>query len=237
MVDAAAAVLFGLFLALRRNPAWRQLAVWLRSTAAAVLLFACAASGGLPGLGLQWLTAPLPALSLLLAGVGVNLFVAYAGGTATFASLHVVLSLIPLAIMPQSDISLILAAVVIACGIGLAFRGRWDIHLAVTLAASAAYQYFWYLGMAATATDQDWKMIGAGCAIAIAAAAALVHYRADYSSRGFEPLPFAVHAGNWSLFGLMLLIYRSGTYLGVIVLTAAGVASFLLARRGRTLHI
>ena len=61
---------------LARHERWRAFAAWLRSAGAAILLFACAASGGLPGLGLQWIEQPLPALLLLLAGIGFNLYLA-----------------------------------------------------------------------------------------------------------------------------------------------------------------
>lgn len=97
----AAAALAGLSLWLARRPSWRELSDWIRSAAGAIALLACAAAGGLPGLGLQWIDQPLPALAILLLGIGLNLLLAWRSRRQALAAAHLVLSLVPLAIVPD----------------------------------------------------------------------------------------------------------------------------------------
>ena len=66
MMVGAAVALGAASTFLRRRESWWPLAEWVRSAAAAIFMFACAASGGLPGLGMQWIEASTPALELLL---------------------------------------------------------------------------------------------------------------------------------------------------------------------------
>lgn len=96
----AAAALAGLSLWLARRPSWRELSEWIRSAAGAIVLLACAAAGGLPGLGLQWIDQPLPALAILLLGIGLNLLLAWRSRRQALAAAHLVFSLVPLAIVP-----------------------------------------------------------------------------------------------------------------------------------------
>src|SRR5438034_673848 len=87
VAQPAATALGGASVFLRRREVWGALAEWVRSAAAAIFLFACAASGGLPGLGLQWIDAATPALALLFLGMAVNLYLSWTAAAQTFASL------------------------------------------------------------------------------------------------------------------------------------------------------
>lgn len=144
MTVAAAGALGGASFLLRRREAWRALAEWVRSAAAAIFLFACAASGGLPGLGLQWIESAVPALALLLFGVAVNLYLSWIASAQTFASLHVVLSVLPLTIVQQSTMSLGIVSVVALFGVLLSFRARWDQHLLIVILTCVLYHISWY---------------------------------------------------------------------------------------------
>jgi hypothetical protein len=199
MIVAAAAGLIALYAVLHRREGWGPLALWLRSSGAALFLFACAGAGGLPGLGIQWIYAPGPALLLLLLGMGANLFLAYAGGREEFASLHVVLSLIPLAIVPQAPMPLFIATGVTLFGIGLAYRTRWNRHLLATLTAFAIHHAAWYVRVGGSDAEATTRIIGASCALGVGVVAALAHYQRDYASRRLVRLPFLIHVGNWGL--------------------------------------
>jgi hypothetical protein len=63
MIVAAAAGLIALYAVLHRREGWGPLALWLRSSGAALFLFAC--SQGFR-LGIQWIYAPACAAAVLL---------------------------------------------------------------------------------------------------------------------------------------------------------------------------
>lgn len=222
---------------LRHREFWRALAQWVRSAGAAIFLFACAASGGLPGLGLQWIDAPTPALMLLLFGMAVNLYLAWMGGAQTFASLHVVLSMLPLAIVPQSAMTLGIASGVALFGVALSYRARWDQHLLIVLGSYSLYHLSWYLHLG-DALHTPWlRSVGALSAIAVCSAAALVHYRKDYAAQKMEPWPLLVHLSNWTLLGLALFVYRNEYVPRSLALALAGIIAYMLARRARPLGV
>jgi hypothetical protein len=237
MTLGGAAVLFALGFAAQRRSAWQALSQWLRSAAAAVLLFACAASGGLPGLGMQWLYEPVPALGLLLAGLSVNVAAAWLSRAQTFAALHVVLSLLPLLLAPPSIVSLAIGTAVAAIGIALAVKARWDVHVLAVVAAYAAFHVVWYFRMGGQTAETTARAVGLLCVIAVFAAAALVHYRRDYASSRVETLPLIVHIGNWMLLALAALVYAHDLTLGSAALAVGAGAAWMLGRRGQALGI
>ena len=237
MTVAMAAVLFGASLVLRRREAWRALSEWVRSAGAAIFLFACAAAGGLPGLGLQWIRAPLPTLAVLLTGMAVNLSIGYAGKSQTFAALHVVLSLLPMTIIPQSVVSLGIATFVALFGVTLAFRARWDVHLLTTIVAYLVYHISWYVSIGEALQASSTRSIALLCSVAVFGAAAFVHYRKDYASHRPGSLPLFAHITNWILLALALLIYQVKPELRALGLALVGIVAHLLARRGRLLGV
>lgn len=126
-----------------RQDAWRNLSTWMRSGAGALFLLACTASGGLPQLGLQWIDRPDRALALITQAVLVNLLLAALARTPTVASLHVVVNLVPLAIVPPSGLILALASAVSMTGLVLPPGRRWSGHQLVVTWAYVLYHLAW----------------------------------------------------------------------------------------------
>ena len=236
MVGGAAALLAFSQFAGRRSE-WQALAQWLRSAAAAVLLFACAASGGLPGLGLQWLHDPLPALLLLLVGLGVNLVAAWTAREQAIASLHVVLSLLPLLFVPPSVVSLGLGAAVAACGLVLALRQRWDLHVLLVLAAYALFQMAWHQQLDAASMGLPFRLAGGLCALAVFAAAVLVHYRRADASSPTPALSLTAHLLAWSLLAGSAMVYTDSVWMLALVLAVAATVAWTLGRHARALGL
>ena len=234
---AAAGTLVGTSFVLARKEAWRAFAGWLRSAGAAIALFACAAAGGLPGLGLQWITEPWPALGLLLAGIGANLFLAYSGGTQTMATLHVLLSLVPLLIVPASAPSLTIASAVMLFGVLLAARGRWDRHLAIVLGACLLFHGVWYGRMGDGIDEGVVRWLAAGGAALVFAVAALVHHRRGYAQLAAVPLQVAVHLASWLLLALALFVYVPSSPARGAILLAFGALAYRLSARARMLKV
>ncbi len=236
-LGAAGALVAG-SLALQRRENWRRFGGWLRSAGAAIALFACAAAGGLPGLGLQWVFAPLPALGLLLAGIAVNLLLAWSAGLQVMATLHVLLSLVPLAIVPPTTTALAIASAVSLFGVMLAARGRWDRHLACVLGAYLLFHAVWFARMGGALDADVARHLAAGCAALVFAAAAFAHYRRDYASpAGPSPLQVGVHLAAWLLLALALFVYVPSPLVRGALLLLAAVIAYRLAQRGRALQV
>ena len=124
---------------------WRPLALWLRSGGASLILLACLAGGALPELGLRWLTSPAPALALVLAGIGVNLALAALSGSQSLASLHVLINLVPLVLVPQNAITGSIATAVCLGGQVLPRRRSWDRHRLLVFCGYSLFLLTWAL--------------------------------------------------------------------------------------------
>jgi hypothetical protein len=234
MITAAAAVLFGAGTVLARRTAWASLAQWLRSSGAAVFLFACFASSAVPGL--TWVADLGTALGILIFGIAANLAVAYAVRHPGFASLHVVLSLVPLGLVPQSELLLAVATVVTLAALAIGLRDRWDLHTLITLIAYTVYHVVWYDGAFAGGPAQDARIIGTGSAVLVASIAALSHYRRKYAGRP-ALLSLAVHLSGWTLAASAIAIYTGNTAWRGTSLLALAVVVFVLARIARRSNI
>lgn len=226
-------VLVGGALVLGKKEAWRDFATWIRSAGAAIVLFACAAAGGLPGLGLKWIDAPSVALALLLAGIGLNLLFAWIGKAEVFASLHVVLSLVPMAIVPPGVVGLAVASAVAVFGVGLAVYGRWDRHLLVVVVAYAAFQILWFTRIGSGLDLGSVRVIAFGCAAVVFGAAMAAHHRKGYARAEGDPLQMAAHIGSAGLLALVTFVYLTDVPPRSAVLAALAAVTWLLARRGR----
>ena len=235
LIVSVSVVLLGCFLYLRRNEKWLKLALWLRSASGAIFLFACLGAGGIPGL--NWIHNPLYALCILLLGIFINLFLAYAGGKQYFASLHVLLSLIALSIAPQNQTTFVIAAIITLFGILLTYREKWDYHLLVTISSFFCYHLFWFFKISETALVRQDHYIGIGTTIIISMAAVIVHYRKIYSGAKFELLPCTVHLINWLYFGIGLLLHDTNFKWKTIPILLGAIAAYFLAGRAKKMNI
>lgn len=230
----AAAALAGLSLWLARRPSWRELSEWIRSAAGAITLLACAAAGGLPGLGLQWIDQPLPALVILLLGIGLNLLLAWRSRRQALAAAHVVFSLVPLAIVPPSAMALVLAGAIALIGLGLAQRRRWDGELLSVSGAAALHHWFWYLQTDLPFRNEDLRPVGLATAVVVFGAGVLVVHGQRARPGAFKLLPLLALLTNWMALALALLAYPAGPMgraLGCAL--AALLAAGLAHRAGR----
>jgi hypothetical protein len=237
LILAGGGALIGAATVMARKEDWRDLAAWIRSAGAAIVLFACAAAGGLPGLGLQWIEAPIPALGVLLAGIGVNLFLAWSGKKEVFASLHVLLSLVPMAIVPPGVPGLAIASAVALFGVGLAIHGRWDRHLLAVLAAYFAFQALWFLRMGGALDPAQVRLIALGCGAAVFGAGMLAHHFKGYARSGEAPLQIGAHVASTGMLALLSFVYLTDSEPRSAVLLALAGLTWLLARRARGANI
>ncbi len=230
---AAAALALPSVLVGRREP-WRDLSDWMRSGGAALALLACTAAGGLPQLGLQWVDDPRLALALVALAVAANLALAGIARTEATASLHVVVNLVPLVVVPQTGLTLAIASAVALVGYGLPLRRPWHRHLLLVSWAYAAYHASWFLRCQGLLEGAGPLRSGAALAAVLVFGAALLQQQRDRAlPQRLEALPLALLLSNWGALALALLVYPQQAAMRATGLALAAAAALLLARRAR----
>lgn len=231
-ISGGAAALLGVRWALRQQVFAVQLRDWLQSSAAAIFLFACVGAASIPGL--QWASGPL-AYALLLSGVTVNLWLAWAAGREAVASLHAVLSLVALAVLPPSLLTLGAAASVTAFSVFVTYRQLWRWQLVLSIISFFAFHLYWH--QQRPVLDSFDNGVALGLVLLVGLAAGLVQYRRIYAARGFEPVLFTAHLLNWTCLGLNLYLHSTGSVWKTIPLALGSVATFWAGRRARQLGL
>jgi len=217
-----------------RRERWRDLTDGLRSGGGALVLFACAAAGGLPELGLQWVEDPAAVLALLAMGVAVNLGLAATARTATIASLHVAVSLVPLAIAPQGGPALAIATVIALVGGELPLRHRWPWHRLVVSWVYGLFQLAWFLANGPALAVSSLLTSGAALAAVLVFGLGLLRlHRPGAAPARFQALPAALLLSLWGGLGLALLLYPRGAAARATALALSAAAALLLRRGAR----
>ncbi|MCR5887167.1 hypothetical protein LRS06_05115 [Hymenobacter sp. J193] len=234
MITAFAAALLGLHYYLRPKPFAAQLHVWLQSSAAAVFLFACVGAVSVPGL--QWAGPPWSYL-LLLAGVAANLWLAWDASREAVATLHGVLSLVALAVLPDSLLTLAAAAGVTTFSIGITYRQRWKYQLLLSIISFFAFHQYWHHSLPEAPLSNSLRLGAMGLTLLVGVAAAFVQYRKVYANSRFDALLFAAHVLNWTCLGINLYQYSTGSPWKTIPLGLGALLTFGVARRARVLGI
>ncbi len=234
LISGFAASLVGLFFWLQKKPKWLKLALWLRSSAAAIFLFACVGAIAIPGL--RWVEGETSGLLLLLLGIMGNLLLGYVGKKQELASLHVLLSLIAIGVLPPSSILLTIAAIVALYGVLLTYLEKWNYHLLLTISGFFVFHLLYWFSLDGHPSTND-RILGIAITLIIGIAATLVHYRVAYQTRRFDRVPFIVHLANWLYLGLGLFLYSEGSRNVTFFLILGAIVVFLLARRAQKMYI
>ena len=217
-----------------RRHSWRRLSLWMRSGGAALILFACVAAGGLPELGLRWLHDPSQALALLVVGMAINLAVAAVARQQTTASLHVVVNLLPLLLVPSNGTTLAIASLVCLLGQLLPRRRAWNRHRLIVVAAYALFHGCWFV--AAPPSLLASPMARAGGALAaglVFASGLLLQHWGRPLRRALTPLRLATLLLQWGGIALALLLYPRQAAVRVTALALTSALALLLSRRAR----
>ena len=232
LICAFAGVLLGTRFALRKKAFATKLNAWLLSSAAAIFLFACVGAVSIPGL--MWVTPPFDYL-LLLAGVSANLYLAWRASRQEIATLHGVLSLVALAVLPPTLTTLGAAAGVTAFSIAITYRQQWKYQLLLSIISFFAFHLYWH---------QQQPVIAAGTRLAamalvllVGGAAAVVQYRRVYAERRFEPLLFASHLLNWTSLAVNMYFYSTGSLWKTLPLAVGTVLTYWAGRQAKRLGI
>ncbi|MCP9928500.1 hypothetical protein [Cyanobium sp. CH-040] len=216
------------------RPRWRNLSAWMRSGGGALFLLACTASGGLPQLGLQWIDRPEPALALIALAVLANLLLAALARTQTVASLHVVVNLVPLAIVPQSGLILGIASAVALTGLGLPPGRRWSGHQLVVTWAYVLYHLAWVVrSQPLLAVDPRLRAGAALAAVLVFGGGALLQHHRRWRHPELRALPLALVLSQAAGLAVTLVLYPRQAAVRALSLGLVAVAALLLAQRCR----
>ncbi|UOQ55056.1 DUF2339 domain-containing protein [Hymenobacter cellulosivorans] len=233
MISGFAGALLGLNYYLRTKPFAQRLHVWLQSSAAAIFLFACVGATSVPGL--QWAAPPL-SYGLLLTGVAANLWLAWTSSRESVATLHGVLSLVALAVIPPDLITLGTATAVTAFCIAITYRQQWKYQLLLSILSFFVFHQYWHFHLAQPLTGVA-RVTAMSLVVLVGVAAAVVQYRRVYADSRFDALLFAAHVLNWTTLGFNLYQYSTGSPWKTIPLALGAVLTFFVARRARQLGI
>jgi hypothetical protein len=232
LICAFAGGLLGVRFALRKKEFATKLNAWLLSSAAAIFLFACVGAVSIPGL--RWVTPPFNYL-LLLAGVSANLYLAWRASRQEVATLHGVLSLVALAVLPPTSITLGAAAGVTAFSIAITYRQQWKYQLLLSIVSFFAFHLYWHQQLAVIAGGT--RLVAMALVLLVGGAAAVVQYRRVYAERRFEPLLFASHLLNWTCLGVTMYFYSTGSLWKTIPLALGAGLTFWAGRQAKRLGI
>ncbi|MCB1175877.1 MAG: DUF2339 domain-containing protein [Leptospiraceae bacterium] len=239
LIVAISLTLFGLSVWMSRKAHWRRIAQWLRSAAGAVLLIACVGAVRVPGL--QWIHNETLGMLLVAFGVLGNMLLAWFAVRQSFASLHTILSLLALLLLPRSALAMSLVGTVSFFAVLLAWRAKWEYHLLQSVLSflCAISFYGWYYHHLDTDADgrQLLRWIGIASTSLVSAAALLLHYRKLYASARLQGWPFLAHCISWAVAGAGYAMFTTGSRYNTLVLFGLAIAVFGWARRARVLQI
>ena len=217
-----------------RRQRWRRLSLWMRSGGAALILFACVAAGGLPELGLRWLDDPRQALVLLVVGMAINLSVTAVARQQTTASLHVVVNLLPLLLVPSNGVTLAIASLVSLLGQVLPRRRAWNRHRLTVVAAYALFHGSWFLAAPTSLLASPGVRAGGVLAAALVfGTGLLLQHWGRPLRRTLTPLQLATLLLQWGGIALALLLYPRQAAVRATALALAAALALLLSRRAR----
>ncbi|OON67412.1 hypothetical protein [Hymenobacter sp. CRA2] len=233
LINGFALSLLGVQYYLRTKPFAAQLRVWLQSSAAAIFLFTCVGAVSIPGL--RWVSTPFD-YALLFAGAAVNLWLAWNSSREAVATLHGTLSLVALAVLPPTLVTLAAAAAVTAFAILITYRQRWRYQLLLSILSFFAFHVFWHSQLPQPVSSGV-RFGAIGLVLLVGVAAAVVQYRKAYATGRFEALLFAAHVLNWTCLGISLYLHSTGSVWKTVPLGLGAVATFFVARHARRLGI
>ncbi|MCB1137736.1 MAG: hypothetical protein KDK23_03230 [Leptospiraceae bacterium] len=232
MILGLAGSVFAVSQMIGRKAHWKELSYWLRSGGGAILLLACVGTAVVPAL--QWIKDEKLLLVLILAGVAVNLGIAWFSSAQTFASIHTSLSVLALLILPRSAL---LFAIIGGIGIFstyLSYRAKWEFHLLQSVFAFfiANAMYALHFGPA-TEMPVPVRIIGIAATGLIGALALLLHYRKPYHDQVFERWPFLSHMASWATLAVGFALYSTQSKYNTPILFLAATLVYFHARRAR----
>lgn len=230
IIWAYAGLLMSSFLFLKTKPLWQKTGLWLRSAGASLFLFGCFGATQLPAL--QFIAQPIPGYGLLLLGIILNLYIGYRIKQQTFLSLHVVLSLLILCVVPQKMLlTFLIASGTAAAGILLSYKEKWEYHLMSVIGSFLIFD-IWFTAEETALSHFENKMAILGIVL-VSICCMLMQYRKWYDRTTFDKAGFSTHLVNWGLFAIGLLLHATGSKFKTVVLLLGAIVCFWIASQAK----
>lgn len=225
-----AGLLVGSYFFLQKKEKWITTGLWLRSAGASLFLFGCFGASQIPAL--SFITNPIYSYALIGVGISLNLYVGYIIKKQTFLSLHVILSMLILCVIPDKTLAtFILASITATIGIILSFKEKWEYHLLIVIAAFIVFDiWFNAQGTKLTLTENIFAILGI---IAVAGSCMVMQYRSFYENTIFEKTAFITHLTNWILFATGLILHSTGSRFKTFVLFIGSLVCLFITTKAR----
>lgn len=225
-----ASLLVGSYYILQKKEKWVTTGLWLRSAGASLFLFGCFGASQIPAL--TFIANPIAGYLLIGLGIALNLFVGYIIKKQTFLSLHVILSMLILCVIPEKSLAtFILAATTATIGIVLSYKEKWEYHLLIVITAFIVFDIWFYAQDAKlSATENTIAILGI---ITVAASCMFMQYRKIYENSFFDKAAFITHLTNWVLFATGLILHSTGSRFKTFVLFIGALLCLFIALKAR----
>jgi hypothetical protein len=225
-----ASLLVGSYYILRKKEKWVKTGLWLRSAGASLFLFGTFGASQIPPL--TFITNTAAGYSLIALGIALNLYIGYIIKKQTFLSLHVILSILILCVIPEKLlITFILASITCTIGIILSYKEKWEYHLLIVITAFIIFDiWFNAQGTKLTAAENIFAILGI---IAVSGSCMFMQYRGVYENTRFDKPAFITHLTNWVLFATGLLLHSTGSRFKTFVLFFGAIICLVIALRAR----
>lgn len=229
-----AGLLIGSYYILKKKEKWVKTGLWLRSAGASLFLFGCFGASQIPAL--SFITNDIAGYFLIGLGISLNLYVGYIIKQQTFLSLHVILSMLILCVIPDKVLAtFLLAAITSAIGIVLSYKEKWEYHLLVVIIAFIIFD-IWFNAQGTTLTPLEniFAIIGI---ITVAASCMFMQYRSVYENTRLDKAAFITHLTNWILFATGLILHSTGSRFKTFVLFGGAIICFFMALKARKKNV
>lgn len=221
-----AGILVGSYFFLKTKEKWFKTGLWLRSAGASLFLFGCFGASQIPAL--TFIHSIPIAYSLIGIGIAINLYVGYIIRQQTFLSLHVILSILILCVIPEKLlITFLLASITATAGIILSYKEKWEYHLLIVISCFIIFDIWFTQGTNTLSVSQNiFAILGI---ILVSVSCMYMQYRNIYANTHFDRIAFVTHLTNWVLFALGLILHSTGSKIKIFVLFTAGVLCLFAA--------
>jgi hypothetical protein len=215
-----AGILVGTYFFLKKKEKWFKTGLWLRSAGASLFLFGCFGASQIQALTFIH-NVPF-AYSLIGIGIAINLYVGYIIKQQTFLSLHVILSILILCVIPEKLlVTFLLAAITATAGIILSYKEKWEYHLLIIISSFIIFDILFTQGTNLLSPSQNiYAILGI---ILVSVSCMYMQYRSIYTNTRFDRIAFITHLTNWILFALGLILHSTGSKIKIFVLFTAGM--------------
>lgn len=221
-----AGILGGSYYFLQKKEKWFKTGLWLRSAGASLFLFGCFGASQIPAL--IFITNIPIAYSLIGLGISINLYVGYIIKQQTFLSLHTILSILILCVIPEKLlITFLLASLTATAGIILSYKEKWEYHLLIVISGFILFDIWFTQGANTLSASQNiFAILGI---VLVSVSCMYMQYRNIYANTHFDKIAFITHLTNWILFALGLILHSTGSRIKILVLLTAGILCLFAA--------